>query len=271
MKILTINDISTVGNNSLVATLVVATTLGHQVYPLPSSTFSLHTGFENYKFIKNQKLDDFFESIEQSDLVFDVVHVGFLTDTCQLEAVKRFVQRQKQKGKLTVVDPIMGDNGSFYALYDRDYADKMIELVALADLITPNLTEACLLCGIDYKSQVRNLGSIADVYQLCSQFEKLYNLVPKVVVTSVPLDNRVYNLVYQDQTCHLASNQLVDKFVSGTGDIFTAIVTSLLLNKQSLLDAVQKAGDVVMQCVKNCPNADGRYGVDLSNLPKLLG
>ncbi|MBO5772273.1 MAG: bifunctional hydroxymethylpyrimidine kinase/phosphomethylpyrimidine kinase [Clostridia bacterium] len=270
MKILAINDLSCVGNNSLMATIVVATALGHQVYPVLSSAFSFHTGFDNFQYVKNEKLSAFFDSITQGDLKFDAIHVGFLTDTCQLKAVKGFLQSQKQKDIKVIVDPIMGDNGSFYALYDEQYAKEMMSLVACADLITPNLTEACLLCGLDYFEQVKNLTSFADLYQLCGEFQPLYNICNQVVITSVPLGDKIYNVVFEDGQCRLVSNEKVDKFVSGTGDIFTAVVASLILNGKSLEVAVERAGNAVMNCLKDNPDYDGRYGTNLSRLVELL-
>ena len=143
-KIAVINDFSGFGRCSIAVSLPIISALGIQCCPLPTAIFSNHTGFSSYFWTDfTPHMAEYADEWRKLDLRFDAITSGFLGSLRQIELVKDFFRRFKTPGTLTVVDPVMGDNGALYKTYTPEMAAGMRELVREADILTPNLTEAC--------------------------------------------------------------------------------------------------------------------------------
>ena len=156
-KIAAINDYSGFGRCSIAVELPIISALKVQCCPLPTSILSNHTGFESFYF------EDFTESMpayikewEKLNLKFDGICTGFLGSHKQIEIVRYFFDIFKTPDNIVVVDPVMGDYGNLYATYTKETCEEMKKLVSYANILTPNLTEACILTGREYNAEYGN-------------------------------------------------------------------------------------------------------------------
>jgi pyridoxine kinase len=154
-KILTIQDISCVGQCSLTVALPILSACGMETCILPSAVLSTHTaGFTDFT------VRDLTEDIpaiaahwRKENISFDAIYTGYLGSLTQIDYVREIFVTLKKEGGTIIVDPAMGDNGKLYPAFDLEYVNGMKNLVAVADVVVPNLTEACFLTGIEYKTE----------------------------------------------------------------------------------------------------------------------
>ena len=248
-RIALINDITGFGRCSITIELPILSALKIQVCPLPTAILSVHTGFENY-FLDDftDRMPAYIDSWEQNRLMFDAVATGFLGSADQIEIVKRFIEHAD--GQI-MIDPVMGDDGRIYASYTRQMCVEMRSLLSNADLVTPNLTEACELLGIGYPAD----GIISD-----SKLATLAGNIAaqtrgrRVVITGVNLDfddgTSLANFVYDKGKVNLVMVERIGADRSGTGDAFFAVLAGNLLNGIELVDGVRKAAHFVSRCIE---------------------
>ena len=148
-----VHDISCYGRCSMQAVWPVLSHYGHLVCPLPTALLSTHTGgFDHFTFLDlSSEMENILDSWRGEDIRFDAVYSGFLGSARQIGTVLSLIG--SQSGALVLVDPVMGDNGEIYKTYTSEMCELMHRLCARADIITPNLTEACLLAGVPYDPQ----------------------------------------------------------------------------------------------------------------------
>ena len=184
-KVLAINDISCVGRCSLTVALPIISSVGVECSILPTAILSTHTGgFTNYTFC------DFTDHMlpiaahwKSLDVKFDAIYTGFLGSFEQVDVVKEIVGKFKNENNLVVVDPAMADNGKMYAIFDLAFANKMKELCYGADVLCPNITEACFLTDTPYESAPHSKEFIQTL------IDKLRTLnIKAVVLTGVNFD-----------------------------------------------------------------------------------
>lgn len=253
-----INDISGFGRCSMTVALPIISTLGVQCCPLPTSIFSNHTGFPTYYFEDfTQHMLPYMQAWEALDLHFSGISTGFLGSAEQIEMVQHFFERFKEKDTITIIDPVMGDHGKAYVTYTEDMCRRMKELIRYADILTPNLTEACILTGTPYKEHWRT----AEVIQMA---EALSAQGPaRVVITGIPQKSLVCNLCYErGQQPVLIRTHRIGTERSGTGDIFAAILSADAVNEVPFCDSVRKASQFIRRCIQrsleqNIPTPNG--------------
>jgi pyridoxine kinase len=255
----------------LVANISILTALGHKVHPLATGVFSRQTAFPTFHFFSNNEVEDFYSDIAASS-PFSAVLCGFLTGTTQLDAVKGLLERSKAKGDIVVVDPIMGDNGALYKLFDSEYVSLMKDTVRLADCITPNLTEACLLCDIDYDSVVAHAEEAGYANFVARKFADILTATgaKSAVITGVATDKYIYNFVFEQgaDVRMVSAGRLKGNF-SGTGDVFCSVLFGKLLNGANLYTATAAASLFVYNAIAaTAENTDPKCGCDFN---KVLG
>ena len=152
-KIAVINDISGFGRCSITVTLPILSYLGVQCCPVPTAILSNHMGFPNY-YIDDytDRMRVYIENWGKLGLRFEGIMTGFLGSAEQIDIVKGFIRDFSKEDTLVIVDPVMGDHGKIYATYTEEMCTQMKKLVALSDITTPNLTEACKLSDVPYKA-----------------------------------------------------------------------------------------------------------------------
>lgn len=192
----------------------------------------------------------------------DSVYVGFCNDSNTLKRVSGFLQTLD--GVYKFVDPIMGDNGKLYPVFNNDYVQTMKNAVRGADCITPNVTEACLLVGVDYDS-LRTVGCSAALEKCMTTFADFVDQVGvnSAVITGVDCGKRIANIVLlRGVAPFVVFNDRVKGIFSGTGDVFSSVLLGKLLNGVSLADSVDCAANFVQQSLVSTQCEDKRFGTE---------
>ncbi len=154
-KIAVVNDFCGFGRCSISVSLPIISAMKIQCCPLPTSIFSNHTGYESFYYTDYTKhMEAYFKEWKKLDLRFEGILTGFLGSLEQIDIVRRFLQEFRESNTITVIDPVMGDNGRLYPTYSEALAKQMVTLVPYADILTPNLTEACILTETEYRSDM---------------------------------------------------------------------------------------------------------------------
>ena len=269
-RLLAIHDISCVGKCSLTVALPILSAAGMECSVLPTAVLSTHTGgFTGYTFRDlTQDIDPICKHWKSLNLRFDGMYTGYLGSFEQLELVSGIFDSLAGEDTLLVVDPVMGDNGALYPLFDAEFAKGMAGLCAKADLIVPNLTEAAYMLGEEYRD-----GPYTDDY-LAGVARRLSALGPRqVVLTGICLDDaHLGAAVYDRGTDRLeyAMEDRIEGYYHGTGDVFASALVGAIHRGLSLRDAAQAAVDFTVASIRRTKEegTDIRYGVNFeSNLP----
>lgn len=257
-KIAVINDFCGFGRCSLTVALPIISALKVQCCPLPTAIFSNHTGYSDFYVTDYTKhMESYMAQWEAMDLQFDGILSGFLGSPQQIGIVKRFLERFKAENTVTVIDPVMGDNGTLYASYSQELANAMRELVPYADILTPNLTEACFLTGTPYQENM----NAAELTQLACA---LSNMGPKqVVISGLERDGDLENFVYESGKSPIVIREhKVGPTRAGTGDVFSSMIAADAVNGVHITDAVRHASEFIAKALRltlerNIPKTDG--------------
>ncbi len=244
-KIALINDLSGFGRCSITAELPIISHMKVQCCPVPTSIFSNHTGYPSFYYEDfTEQMIPYIEEWKKLNLTFDGICSGFLGSARQIEIVRSFFRYFKSKETIIILDPVMGDHGKPYPTYTEELCMMMKELVPYADIITPNLTEACILTDTPYKEhwKLRELQGLA---------KKLEEKGPqKIVITGIPQGTYVANYCYETgKEPSIIKTHKVGTSRCGTGDIFTSIVTADAVNGTEFYDSVKKASLFVKKCI----------------------
>ena len=185
-KIAIINDMSGFGRCSIAVELPIISHMKVQCCPVPTSIFSNHTAYDSFFFEDfTEQMIPYIEEWKKLGLTFDGICSGFLGSARQIEIVQNFFKYFKSENTIVILDPIMGDDGIPYTTYTEELCQKMKHLVPYADIITPNLTEACILTDTPYKKKWK-LNELAELTR------KLEEMGPKK--SSLPVFHRALML-----------------------------------------------------------------------------
>lgn len=243
-----INDITGFGRCSVTVELPIISALKIQVCPLPTALLSVHTGFENY-FLDDytDRMESYIDSWQKNNLEFDAIATGFLGSAAQIEIVRNFI---KNFPTVVIIDPVMGDHGKIYKSYTKEMCFRMRELLEFADLVTPNLTEACELLGVPYPA-----GGVVSDSELATMAANIAAKTRggRVVITGVTLDiddgSNIANFIFDRGEINFVTSRRIGNDRSGSGDAFFAVVAASWLNGENLIDATRKAADFVAKCI----------------------
>ena len=244
-KIAVINDFSGFGRCSIAVALPIISTLKIQCCPLPTSIFSNHTGFDSFFFDDyTDKMPLYINEWKKLGLQFDGITSGFLGSKKQIEIVTQFFKDFKTKENIIIVDPVMGDYGKIYATYTKEMCEEMKKLVQYADIITPNITELCILTDTPYQEKWK-------IIELEKMTEELAEKGPeKIVVTGIVQKEFIANFCYEKGKspkilrCHRVGTQR-----SGTGDVFSSIIAADAVNQVPFDKSVKKASNFIKKCI----------------------
>lgn len=253
-KIACVNDISGLGKCSLTVALPIISALKCQCCPMPTSVLSAQTGFSDYSLVDlTDNMDIYLKKWSKLDVKFDAIYSGFLSSVKQIGIVEKLISNYPEA--MVVIDPIMGDNGLLFRTFTIKFVQKMKRLVSSADLITPNITEANLLLG----RKIDKLNyTDKELKELCID---LANMGPKmIVITGVISDGTIYNISYEKDGDKFdkIGTPYDGKSYSGTGDIFTSIITALVVRGFDLKEAIEKATDFISTSVAETSKDENR-------------
>lgn len=236
-----IHDLSGIGRCSLTAAIPILSAMGIQVCPFPTAVLSNQTGFPRYELVD---LTDRMEAFGQCWAPwygrFDAVYSGFLGNPQQAEITRGLVEKLRGEDTLVLVDTVLGDHGMRYPIFDEEMCSRVRELAFDADVITPNLTEACLLAG-EPAEAAQDMQSRAELIQLASY---LASQGPgTVVITGIRDEDQVANLAYikEDSRCFWESSRRIGYSYSGTGDVLASILCGGLVHGLPLGEVLRTA------------------------------
>lgn len=259
-RILTIQDISCVGQCSLTVALPIISACGHETVILPSAILSTHTGgFTGYTF--RDLTDDMPKIVEhwkKEGITFDAVYTGYLGNKTQIEVILDAFNSLLRPNGIRIVDPAMADNGKLYYGFDDSFVEAMKGLVAKADVVLPNITEASMLTGVEYATKY-------DVEYVRDISNKLKSLGAKsVVLTGVKFDDESTGVFVSnsDGEEYYYRHKLIDKNSHGTGDIYASVFTGAIVKGFDVNRSAEIAADFTVKCIENTLGDDKHwYGV----------
>ncbi len=270
-RVLTIQDISCLGKCSLTIALPVLSALGAETVILPTAVLSTHTMFRNFtcKDLSDQ-IEPIADHWKSEGVTFDAIYTGYLGTTSQIDQIRKLFKSFRDQNTKIIVDPVMADNGKLYPAFDMDYVRKNTELCAEADIIVPNITEAALMTGMDYREEYDEVY----IKELLSRLNALGANVS--VLTGVSLEQGKTGVMgYERETgeYYVYQNRRIDAAYHGTGDLFSSTCVGEILKGRSWQDAMRIAADYTAHTIEvTLENPDKPwYGVDFeATIPDLI-
>ena len=260
-----INDIAGFGRCSTTVSLPVISVMKVQVCPVPTSVLSNHLGFPLCHFDDyTSHMRDYIKVWKELGLTFDGLYCGFLGNEEQIDIVREFVEMFRPP--LFLLDPVMGDHGRAYSSITETHVQKMKDLLPLADIITPNITEACLLTGTPWKDgkwTMQELSGLCErLADICQQEsvssgEASVGTVSgaSIVITGIRQGDSLVNFLWDDGVYTTVASPIAGASRPGTGDIFASILAADAVRGETLLTSVQKAANFVGLCIAGSEKA----------------
>ena len=244
-KIAVINDFSGFGRCSIAVALPILSVMKVQCCPLPTSIFFNLLGFPSYFFEDyTSRMVPYMQEWKKLDLHFNGICSGFLGSKEQIEIVKKFFKEFKTEETQIIVDPVMGDYGKPYPTYTEEMCGEMKKLVEFADILTPNVTEACVLTDTPYKEKWK----IEEIQEMA---EKIHAMGPKkIAITGIVQGGFIANFCYEEgEQPKVLRTHKEGTQRSGTGDIFASIIAADAVNGVPFYKSVKKASDFIKKCI----------------------
>ena len=255
-KVLTIQDISCVGQCSLTVALPIISACGMETCVLPSAVLSTHTaGFTGYTF---RDLTEDMPSIKEhwikEGIQFDAIYTGYLGSTKQIDYVADIFEATASKNGVKIVDPAMADNGSLYPGFDADFVEAMKGLCAKADYVIPNITEACFLTGIEYKTEY-------DREYVDLILQKLSALgCRNIIITGISYEEgKTGVVVFEDGNYTYYEHEKLANSCHGTGDIYASAFVGAFTRGKTAYEAARIAADYAVECIKETAKLDNHW------------
>ena len=270
-RILTIQDISCFGKCSTTIALPVLSAMGIETAVLPTAVLSTHTMFKDY--IKRDLTDTilpFAKQWKDNGVTFDAIYTGYLGNVKDIELVMNVIDLFRDEDTMLFVDPVFGDHGRAYAGISEDYGMHCAELCRIADYAVPNITEACLMTGTEYKEEY-------DEDYIVKLAERVCGLgAANAIVTGVSYSGGMIGYQGVNRSSGHAysyQNRMVDVSYHGTGDLFSAVAAGALACRKGPEFAFRIAADYTAETIRVTKedSEDPRYGIHFeSTIPSLL-
>ena len=270
-SILTIQDISCFGKCSLTIALPIISAMGVETVILPTAVLSTHTMFKNFT-VKDltDQLIPITDHWKSEGIRFDAIYTGYLGSAEEIEIAKRIFDEFGGDDTMIFIDPVMADNGKLYPAFDIEYAKLNAGLCGKADIIVPNLTEACFMTDTEYREDY-------DRAYIDELLEKLAALgAKKVILTGIAFSEGktgVYGLDTVTGEKIVYENNRIDAAYHGTGDLFSSVSVGALVQGVSLTDAFKLAADYTARTIEETVKNPDKpwYGVDFeTTIPELV-
>ena len=274
-RIAAIHDFSCVGRCALTVVIPTLSVMGYQTIPLPTALLSSHTGGFEGLYFRDLTADMHHISahFDRLEMTFGSIYTGFLGSEEQILVVREFIEHfgktpdETGKAPLILVDPVMGDDGVLYATYTQALANGMRELSTHAEVLTPNLTEACFLTDTPYLDTATLTEGEAETYVL-SLLEKLSHICHgKIVVTGIALSGGIVANAGRDSDGRIfwVKRMCQDISYPGTGDIFASVLLGALMQGDDVEAACTRAADFIVLLITESQKIDTpvRMGVAL--------
>ena len=270
-RVLTIQDISCLGKCSLTIALPIISALGAETVILPTAVLSTHTMFQNFtcKDLSDQ-ITPITDHWKSEGITFDAIYTGYLGTIEQIDQIKELFRNFRDQNTLIIVDPVMADNGKLYSAFDMAYVKKNAELCAAADIIVPNITEAALMTGMEYREEYDQ----SYIKELLARLNELGAGIS--VLTGVSLEKGKTGVMgYERETgeYYVYQNRRIDAAYHGTGDLFSSTCVGEIMRGKNWRDAMRIAADYTAHTIEVTLQNPRKpwYGVDFeATIPDLL-
>ena len=275
MRVAAVNDLSGFGKCSLVADLSVMSAMGIEVCPVPTAVLSAQTGFSHYHI---HDIEDMVANCRNDYISmgaeFDGILTGYIPNVKVADDVLSFVSSFSHNGAVLLVDPVMADGGRCYSNYSKEMHEKIAKLSSMADIITPNLTELCLLAGYDAefaKSGINKKEAINEIIAIADKAKAHDG--QSIVVTGISVgENSICNLVVSPGEMEVIECSFNGQSYSGTGDLLAASLLGGVLKGKRIVDAAKLATEFISSAIAETSEKDRNYGIDFEkSLYKLKG
>ncbi len=262
-RILTMQDLSCVGQCSLTVALPVLSAMGVETCVLPTAVLSNHTMFNGWSYLDlTPEIKNIYEYWDKNGFKFEGFLLGYLGKKSLMELAEEAFDDFSEEGAPIIIDPCFGDNGKLYGGFDLEYVKEMANLLKRADIILPNITEACYLTGEEYKEEYDR----AYVEGLLTKLKDMTGAT--VIITGVEFNGKIGEAILTDRVEYVLGEKLPVRY-HGTGDIFAAVFTAGYLNGKPLASSCEAAGKFVYDCLKNT-DAEHFYGVNFESVLKTM-
>lgn len=257
-KAAVINDFTSFGRCSLAVTIPILSAMKVQCCPVPTAFFTNHTGFDSFAWTDNTShLDDYIAEWRKLNLRFNAIQTGFLGSREQVDFVLRFLAAFRTPETIVCIDPVMGDYGKLYPTYDKHLAESMRGFLDVADILTPNLTEACFLADEPYRTDF----SDTELAALCEKLAARH--ADRIVISGIPRGDTLVNFIYETgRGTSLCVEPRIGADRSGTGDVFASVILGDAVNGVDFAASVRKASKFTASAVRRSvelgiPEKDG--------------
>ena len=257
-KVAVIQDMSSFGKCSLTAAIPVLSVMGVQAVPLPTAILTAQTGYPSF-YCKDltSKMDIFVEEWSKLGATFDGIHTGFVTGKEQIDNIFQFLSVFHSSESKLLVDPVMGDMGEVYKMYTGELLDRMKELVKCADIVTPNVTECCLLTDLSYE-KLQSYQDESDYFKALDEAGRHLQQVTgaNVIITGLnppPADaNKRYvgNMYVDANRSFYSIRDYNGESYSGTGDLFASVIMGGMMRGQDLVESMKLAEEFLAAAIE---------------------
>lgn len=247
-KVAVIQDMSSFGKCSLTAAMPVLSVMGMQAVPLPTAILTAQTGYSSfYCEDLTSRMDYFMDEWSKLGASFDGIHTGFVTGKEQIDNIFRFLGVFHSTDTTLLVDPVMGDHGEVYKMFTGDLLERMKELVKCADIITPNVTECCLLTGLSFERMQSYQHEIDYIQVLEEAGQQLQQATgAKIIITGLNPPTAagkryVGNMFVDAERSFHSIRDYNGESYSGTGDLFASVIMGGMMRGQDLVESMKLA------------------------------
>ncbi len=259
-RVLTIQDLACVGRCSLTVALPVLSAYGLETSVLPTAILSNHTAFAKWtSFNMTHEISGILEAWKENGFGFDAFLVGYLGSAGTVDIAKTCFRDFSNENAKIIIDPAFGDNGKLYGALDMEYVSAIGNLIESADIILPNLTEACYLAEIEYRP---------DISLECARKAAMWlseRTDASIVITGIESCEKIGELIYSDGEFSEVWAEKLPRYSHGTGDLFAAAFTALYLQGSDLAQASACAAKLVADSIK-ATDSIGGHGISFENV-----
>lgn len=255
-RILTIQDLSCVGQCSLTVALPVLSAYGIETCVLPTAILSNHTAFQKWsRFDFTSEIWNIMKSWSENEIKFDAFLLGYLGSIDAMDAAKTCFQNFASENTRIIIDPVLGDGGRLYPTFDRLYVSATANLIRSAHIILPNFTEVCFLTGMNY----RNNMPIEYIKECIVCLAKLTPAV--IVMTGVEFESGISELIYFGGEFTEVRTEMLPGHFHGTGDLFASAFAAIYFQNGDLVKACEAANNLVVASIRATAADSHFYGV----------
>lgn len=245
-KAAVINDFASFGRCSLAVTIPILSAMKVQCCAVPTAIFTNHTGYPSFSWTDyTEHMDDYIHEWKKLGLHFNAIQTGFLGSHAQIDFVHRFLAAFREPDTIVAVDPVMGDYGKLYSTYNMKLAEGMRRFLSVANILTPNLTEACVLAGKQYDPHMLDSNLTALARELSEPNGA------KVVITGIQRGGAMLNFVWErGKHPFVHGERKLGEDRSGTGDVFSSVILADAIHGLPFAKSVVKASGFVYSAVR---------------------